>query len=151
MNTKRQDIVDAVVVALQDIRTVNGYNSDVGLNVYEWLKHSTDSTVRPCLIVRDPKDSVELNEPHVSDRRLTIEIVAQSDGTSAVDNLRGILGDIYKAMKNGDSFGGNIYWIEDGGDEMDGVHEEDLIFSAVVTFTLYYKTGLLDPYTIINC
>ena len=148
--TIRQSIVNNVITALQTILVSNGFNTDVGVNVFEWLEYSTDSTVRPCLIVRDRSDKPEKNEPHVSDRRLTLEILIQTSGTACVSQARSIIGDIYDAIKTGDSFGGYVYWIEEQGDDMEAIHEEDKNCSDQLTFTLFYKTEYMNMYNVRN-
>lgn len=150
MTTIRQTIITNLISALQGITITNGYETDVGLNVFEWLQYSTDATVRPCLIVKDVKDYPEKNTDPISDRRLDIEIIAEADGTNAIADVRKIIGDVFVAIVAGGNFGGKVYWIEDTEVTMACIHEEDIIAGASIKFTFYYETEYMNPYNTRN-
>jgi hypothetical protein len=149
--TIRQSIITNLKTRMQTIRTANGYNTEAGMNVFEWLEYSTDATVRPAIIIRDPEDNVDQYGAHEKGRKLYVEIVVQTDGTDAVSDARSIIGDVEKAIGTDETFSGLCYMTEDAGNEMESKHEEDILATAKIKYNLYYKTGLWDPYTTINC
>jgi hypothetical protein len=150
-NTIRQNIITALKTRMQTIRIGNGYNTDAGMNVFDWLEYSTDATVRPAIIIRDTDDSVEEYGAHVKDRKLSVEILIQTDGSDAVKDARSIIGDVEKVLGTDETLGGYCYAAEDAGNEMESKHEEDILVTAKIKLMLHYRTGLWDPYTTINC
>jgi hypothetical protein len=146
MITVRQSIITALITRLKEILIVNGFQTDIGTTVYEWLDYAVNETVLPCINVKDTTDQIEITEVHIQRRILTVTLQVIDDCT--IDEMRAYVGDIYSAMK--DQYFGQYDLIIDG-DIIDKEHEENVFYGGLITMNLKYATKPFDPYTEINC
>ena len=115
--SKRQKIVDVIRARFQNIRTTNGYETNLGSNVLVWRTQPIVAAQLPALTIRDHTEEAE---PFVSGRqdhhhRLFIEVEfatgpATTSKITADDEARKCLADIIKAI------GVNIKWPDADGD-----------------------------------
>ncbi len=150
-DSKRQQICTAIDTRLKTILVSNGYETNLGNNVYEYWQVALEEDELPGVIW---KDSAETSVPLVSDtqdRLLTIELILQAAGSDAPKQLRKMIADIEKAIKTD---GTGITW---GGLAIDTdpinmseafeiEHKERRIGACKLNFIIKYRTGYLNPY-----
>jgi len=96
-NLIRQKIVTAIVDQMKFISSANGFYSEAGKNVFEWLDKPLDKDEYPAIIVRDPADNAA--DGQVLEHKLKIEIdIAVKDGKNATWNMREVSSDVIKAF-----------------------------------------------------
>lgn len=94
---KRQIIVTAIAEQMEKISSANGFYSEAGKNVYEWLDKPLDKDEYPAIIVRDISDTT--NDTQVLEHSLKIEVdIAVSNGKSTSWNMREVSSDVIKAF-----------------------------------------------------
>ena len=134
----RQEIVTAIVEKMKEISTANGFYSDAGKNVFEWLDKSLGKDEYPAIIIRDISDNVA--DGQYLDHKLKIEIdIAVKDGSNTTWNMREVSSDVIK------SFGlleEKIYCRcnYNGSDFL--VDQKDTLYGGVrLDFEVLYQTG----------
>lgn len=115
-DSKRQKLVDAVIERMRTIKTANGYETNLGENVWEWRINFDETELEPygALSVCDlPADAVNRVE-NVSDARETIWLMPFQirfffkQGFTPKDVRKG-LQDVQKAIRQDDRWKvGNI-------------------------------------------
>ena len=134
----RQKIVTAIVEKMKEISTANGFYSDAGKNVFEWLDKSLGKDEYPAIIIRDISDNVA--DGQYLDHKLKIEIdIAVKDGGNTTWNMREVSSDVIK------SFGLleekiNYRFNYNGSDFL--VDQKDTLYGGVrLDFEVLYQTG----------
>ncbi|MFY4767463.1 hypothetical protein ACOTV5_02395 [Aliarcobacter butzleri] len=134
----RQEIVTAIVEKMKEISTANGFYSDAGKNVFEWLDKSLGKDEYPAIIIRDITDNTA--DGQYIDHKLKIEIdIAVKDGSNTTWNMREVSSDVIK------SFGLfeeeiNYRCNYNGSDFL--VDQKDTLYGGVrLDFEVLYQTG----------
>lgn len=134
----RQEIVTAIVEKMKEILTANGFYSDAGKNVFEWLDKSLGKDEYPAIIIRDITDNTA--DGQYLDHKLKIEIdIAVKDGSNTTWNMREVSSDVIK------SFGLleeeiNYRCNYNGSDFL--VDQKDTLYGGVrLDFEVLYQTG----------
>lgn len=94
----RQTIVDEAIKQMKNISSSNGFYSEAGKNVFEWLEKPLDKDEYPAIIVRDPSDNIA-DQNNVFSHSLKIEIDIAVVGKNAPWNMREVTSDVIKAFK----------------------------------------------------
>ena len=145
MANKRQQIMDAVKSRLQTITTVNGYNTNLGNNVYEWKETAFAENEMPGIDYHDSRcerfDGV-LNRFRW---RLNVELEIATQDATAVSDVRKMIADVYKAIGTDDTWGGlAITTGQPESDEMRVMKEERFIAGALIGMFIIYETSLWE-------
>lgn len=90
----RQKVVDSIVENLKRIRIDNGFYSDAGKNVFEWMEKTLEDRDFPALIVRDP--SSKTNAQSLFQNVLKIEVDVATKGKNSILNMRETTSDVLK-------------------------------------------------------
>ena len=117
MADKRDQIMSAVVAGMKNILDENGYNSDLGANVFEWRPKiidpsgsgyvPTEQDELPALHVRDPLDkAVTIEQDGSEDHDLTLELEIAHEGGATGAAMRGQIADVRKAIGVDVTWGG---------------------------------------------
>ena len=93
----RQQIVDALIALLRTITTINGYETDLGLNITEWRTEDWQESELPGCDVRDPGEETEVKGQHHYNI-ISIELEAKVQSSTAPSVVRDIIADINKAI-----------------------------------------------------
>lgn len=121
----RQNIISALIAALEGITIENGYNTDAGNNVAEWKTYDSDPAEDgDTIVVHDIRCEPSTDAESESDdnardydfKKLTVNIILLTCGKDAPQTLRLMIDDVCKAIGSDDSFGGiadNTEWIND--------------------------------------
>ncbi len=96
---RRDEIVKTVVEEMKKISSANGYYTEAGSKVYEWLERPLGEEETECIIVRDPESSSSA-ESYTSSHTLTIEIDVVAAYTKNIDTMsfRMYISDVVKAF-----------------------------------------------------
>lgn len=98
MDSKRQQIIDAIDARLKTIKTVNGYETDAGNNVFEWRATPLQDSELPALLFRDTTSPVDDETYSMHLHTLSVEITLVASGATSADIIRKMLADIQKAI-----------------------------------------------------
>jgi len=138
----RQQIMDAVKARLQSITVTNGYNFNLGNNVYEWRVKPLTMTTLPALAYRDVETDIELIEAHRNRLNIEIEIL----NNSSIIDMRKMIADVYKAIGVDIQWGGLALNTYPRGDRIIREQEEQTITGAVINIIIEYRTKEWEPY-----
>jgi hypothetical protein len=135
---KRQIIVDTIAEQMKLISAANGFYSEAGKNVFEWLEKPLDKDEYPAIIIRDVSD--DTNDSQILEHSLKVEVdIAISNKTTSLWDMREVTSDVLKAF-------GVIedtinYQCQYLGSEF-LVEQKDTIYGGVrLSFTVAYQTG----------
>lgn len=110
MADKRQQIVDAIKVRLAGIRTANGYNTEIGLHVFEWKVKAFSESELPGVAFRDTDPKVRELTGGMQEVSLPVEfIIGAASGASTMQVLREAIEDVLSAI-NSDFTWGGLAW-----------------------------------------
>lgn len=141
--SKRQQIVDAIKTRLQGILTVNGYNSNLGSNVFEWRTQTISASSLPALAFRDISANRVEDGPIGIFRwslNMELEIVAES-GSSTPAEIRKMIADAYKVIGVDPKWGDLAqFTAQPESDEMQFEQSEKIIGGASIKFSIVYDT-----------
>jgi len=134
---KRQFIVDSIAQQLKLISAVNGFYSEAGKNVFEWLEKPLDKDEYPAIIVRDVTDDV--SDGQILEHSLKIEVdIAVSNKATSLWDMREVTSDVLKAfgvLENTINYKCKYL----GSDFL--VEQKDTVYGGVrLTFSVSYET-----------
>lgn len=148
MRKLRQSIVDAVSSALKMISIANGYQTDVGKVVGEWL-FLDDQNPSSVLQVRDIQcdpvqtDDSDNTQKSETAKKLTVKIIhitneAINKPGTATAQLRREIEDILKAVSR-INWPEGVYDIQEGVNDMGGQQESRKYVGLGITLFVFYR------------
>jgi len=117
--TIREKIISSIVDRLEQIRIVNGYNSEIGLNVFRCRQAIDDASELPCANLwpmMDEQIDYKYGEIHAT-MPIKIEAFQTFTGNNASVESEKILGDLMYALTKSDPTGGysdNLLYVGGG-------------------------------------
>ncbi len=137
---KRDEIVSAIVEEMRKISSRNGYYTEAGKKVFEWLERPLGDEETESIIIRDPESASEANG-WTSTHILTIEIDVTAAYKKDVDTLsfRMYMSDVIKAFGVVCDEVLNVIG-EYKGSEVVGEYRGKAYASARLKFTVTYST-----------
>jgi len=104
---KWQKIITAILSKLRTISVANGYETNVGSNVFEWRDNPLEESEMPGIILRDtfPEEIITVG---AHEHTLLIELFIFTKGADAVAQARTIIADINKVMGSVDRTWGGL-------------------------------------------
>lgn len=147
VDSRRQDIIDAVDTRLKGILTTGGYETSLGSHVSEWRdtdRNPLEATELPGIVYRDAVSGRSVGAG-IYDNVLRIEFEIHAD---SIATIRKALADVERAVFVDESWGG----LADGSDMGEGEnakvsHLEDKLFRASDFFEVYFRTVRGNPLT----
>ena len=141
--SKRQTILTALDTALGLIRTSQGYNTNAGLNVFEWEVNPGNENL-PAIVWRDGSSRVEHdNVPSRIQRHfLTVDIEFVASGSTSPETAREILADIAACIYANTKWGGLARWTHLDQHSLSVDHDERKITGGQVVCVIEYDTDL---------
>ena len=131
-DSKLETVIAAIAARLATITQSNGYETDIGLKVFDWLPvEKMETGDLPCVSVQHP--SVTINRQPSSVWRQKPEIVVIAMNASATDSAkqaRKAAADIIAAVGTDKTFGGLVFDCDFNTVEFD-VQQKDKITAAV--------------------
>ncbi|MCA1567241.1 MAG: hypothetical protein LC803_16635 [Acidobacteria bacterium] len=146
-DTKRQKIVDAVIVRMQTIRIENGYQTDVGVLVEDWPERFDDDQL-PALGVCDlPDDITKENKSSLRvTHKLRVQVRFFVRGGTRPRELRKMMGDVVKAVGVDMTWGDLATDTEPASEGFIIPTEAMIVAGGAVEFIIEYLTDTFDPY-----
>lgn len=139
MSIKRQQIVDAIKTRFQGITIANGYNSNLGSNVFEWRVTNLNNTEFPACVYRDVTNIRQEGAIGSFRWALNIEIQLITDGGTSAAEIRKIIADVYKAIGTDSKWSGIAVTTEQPeSDEMDVEQHEKKQAGALIKLSIIY-------------
>ena len=150
----RQQIVSAIITQMKTISTVNGYNSNLGTNVFDWKTSAWEAQEMPGISV---EDGLEITTPYTlgnpantqgtcwNELKIELRIAIQS-GTTSAAVLRECIADVVKAIGTNFTFGlQNTYTLQDKTESL-LIQDKNVLGGARVGFTIKYLSKYFSPY-----
>lgn len=141
----RESIVASIITRLQTITTINGYETNLGSNVFDWKVIDVQESDLPCVTVKDTSEDVEVRgRNHLC--RLQIELEAKAAG---VDKSipRKVLADVQKAIGVDPNFDNQVTSTEPVENETLDFEQQNKVFSSIIMkFVVNYATLAFQPY-----
>jgi hypothetical protein len=148
-DTRRQEIVDAIIARMQLISTANGYATNAGARVEDWPRRFDDSEC-PALGVCDVSEDSDKGdrESEIETRTLTVQVRIFVATNTPARTLRQIIGDVQKAV-GVDQYWGELStgtWPRRAG--MIVPSEAMELAGAAVEFDVVYDTSTFNPFAV---
>lgn len=110
MADKRQPIVDAIRTRLATILMTNGYNTDLGLHVFEWKVTAFADSDLPAVAFRDTDPKIRELTGGMQDVSLPVDfIIGAASGATTMQVIRAAIEDVLSAI-NSDFTWGGLAW-----------------------------------------
>lgn len=93
----RQKIIDVILKELKNIKIDNGFYSDAGKNVFEWMDKTLEDRDFPAIIIRD--SSSKVSDQSLLEHFLKIEVDIATKGKNSPWNMREISSDVLKVFR----------------------------------------------------
>lgn len=143
MSSTRQNIVTALDTLLKTIKVVNGYQTNAGLNVFEWRGTPLEQTDLPAILFRDTTDPID--SEGVTDRAdhlLTVELAMYAAGSTAPASSRVLIEDVLKALGSSPTLGvAAVYDMRPAASNLVAEHEGIRLAAASLTIQIRYRTS----------
>ena len=137
---RRQEIVDAIKARLLTIQVANGYDTDLGLHVFEWKVTAFADSELPGVCFRDTEQTVAELTGGFRNVSLTVEfILGAASGAATASIVRKGIGDVVRAIDSDPTWGGLAWDTAIQSDEMFMDHEGKLTGLAKVTAVMKYQ------------
>jgi hypothetical protein len=141
----RQSIIESVIARLQTITTVNGYETNLGSNVFDWKVIDVEQSALPCVIVKDTTETITTRGGN-HNCVLSIELEAKSFGSDK-EVVRNIIADMIKAIGVDPNFDAKVYGTTPVENEtLDFEHHDKLYSTISMNFEVKYSTLAFQPY-----
>ena len=139
-DTIRQQIITSVDARLKTVLVTNGYQTDVGANIFDWRAEALEEDNLPALIYRDTICSTEISNISSYTHKMTVEIIAVVANDTPMAIIRNIIADLDKAIGVDDRWGGLAVLTERTGDES-GIEIDDKKYAGCrVTMVITFRT-----------
>jgi hypothetical protein len=139
-DTIRQRIITSLDARLKTILVANGYQTDVGANIFDWRAEALEESDLPALIYRDTLCNTEISNISSYTHRMTVEIIAVVANDTPMAIIRNIIADIDKAIGVDDRWGNLVVLTERTGDES-GVEIDDRKYAGCrLTVVITFRT-----------
>lgn len=148
-DTKRQDVIDALLIRLALILTASAYETNAGQNVHEWRSDVDEYAANeiPGLSIYDTTDDWEVESmgQHRYSHKLTVIVEGVAKGSTgptvtASQNARKVIKDIHACIGSDRTLGGVVEWITPKSDRLIVKHAENKFLACQVTFEITYTT-----------
>ena len=137
---RRQEIVDAIKARLQTIQVANGYDTELGLHVFEWKVTAFADSELPGVCFRDTEQTVVELTGGFRNTSLTVEfILGAASGATTAGIVRQGIGDVVRCIDTDPTWGGLAWDTAIQSDEMFMDHDGKLTGMAKVTAIVKYQ------------
>lgn len=148
-DSKRQKIVDAFDAQMRKIRTSEGYETDIGKNVF-WWKPALETDALDGMVCRDTTSPINVGESGINQEshNLSIEVsvFVIEDDTEPI-RLRKAIADIFKAIGINPQWNGLAEWTQPIFANIGVDQKGQVISGGLVEVAITYTTNLFDPYS----
>lgn len=138
MASIRQQIMDKIESRLGTILVSNGYQTDIGNNVFPWLL--TTPAILPAVVFRDPTRNVSAHmEAHLSTVSVDVEVFGAAGFTD--DDIRAMIQDVIKAVGTDTTWDGLALDTELVSDSVVIDTQANAVKNGLITFKVAYRGG----------
>lgn len=138
----RQNIMTAVDGRLKIITTANGYNTNAGAHVFDWLDRDLADSELDAIIYRDKSNEISDSGFGTVINTVTVEIeVKTKSASTTAAQVRKMIEDVYKAIGTDDTWGGLALTTIPQTDEIDLSQVEKIAGSAMIIVKIQYNTA----------
>lgn len=147
-----QDIIDEWKTLLQTIKTANGYETNLGNNVFEWRPTALEENELPGLVFRDKPGKIAWLSIGKHRNEINVEVEVKVSGSTTPATLRKCIADLIKcvgteANKAGAVLNNLAEDIQHGdAPELETDHANKYFGSLVMKFTIIFLTDPWNPY-----
>jgi hypothetical protein len=99
VNSKRQDIIDAIELRFKTILTTSGYKTDIGTNVFAWKPGPFEETAVPGMDIRDTADDPGQDTIGEVEHELPIEGECVFSTDASMEDVRKVEADMNGAVR----------------------------------------------------
>ena len=151
MISTRQKIITELETKLKTVLVVNGFETDAGLNVFEWRDAPLQESELPGMVYRDMQDPITQSKTtHIHD--LSIEIECFAAGSGVPTTLRKMIADVNKVLGETTTDGRVTFSalaidVFPESEEMVVEQDSRRLMSAAIKFSIQYHTRKFDPFT----
>jgi hypothetical protein len=149
-DTKRQLICTALDTGLKTILVANGYNTNLGANVFEWRTAPFELTDLPGVIWRDISED-DSNATtgtigyHNHDLKIELKISAASGSVTPAE-IRKLLADVQRMIGVDPTWGKLALRTSPVSNEIDVEQAEKIIGGITIAIVITYQTKKWNPY-----
>ena len=150
MSYRRNDVVEAMVTTLQEVRSGSGYLMDYRIVTREPMTLDNISKLKPGETFVGVYDTSEEKERIFGATNATLTVIVEfyympKMGQSKAEKLNILLAEITKALVTDQTLSNTSFKIEDMANhiDIDGIY--DKLINGSVTFHVTYRHGLFDP------
>ena len=146
MSSIRQQIIDYLDTKLKTILVSNGYNSDLGNNVYRWQPNPLPHDTTIALVYKDMEAEVFDAAHNKSDHHLnlTAEIIARA-GAASDDEIRKMLNDVIKALGVDFTCSGLAITVKINSHSINDIEPSEKVTGlGTVKFAVLYRTNQFE-------
>lgn len=146
----RKRIMTAFDTRLRTILVVNGYATNAGANIYEWLTANLAVSSLPAIAYKDPVVSggevVTIAGPVDSQREfeMDVECTLISNGAYILTIIKTLAADLIRAVGVDPTWGGLALYTDLSGDDTEIEQHEETIGSCTVKVSITYRTKMWD-------
>lgn len=149
----RQRILTALDTRLKTIRTSAGYETELGLNVYEWRVIDLQEMELPGLIWKDyavgaaEPVTMIMGDESLTEQIMDIDITIKvQDGQDTASTIRKAIADVQKAIGTDETWGGLALMTSDNGNETERDQEDRITGSVTMRISITYHTTRWNAY-----
>ena len=145
----RQQIMTAIDTAFQAIQVTNGYETDIGLKVFEWKSTAVAQADTPCLIWRDTECALSTENVAIGQQEHMLTVEAQiipAPGVTTPVEARKMVADILKAIGVDESWGGLAQHTYNVSNDFEVEQKERILGSILITFQVEFRTARWSAY-----
>ncbi len=143
----RQQIISALDTRLKAILVANGYQTNIGANVHDWLSETPSEDDLPILDYKDVSVSTEIGSFVDFTHEMSLIIRAAVKSGTPMVAIRQVIADVDKAIGVDHTFGQLALITKRIGDES-GVQIGDQVFAGCgINLLITFRTLGWDDYT----
>lgn len=137
----RQQIITALDTRLRTITIANGYHTNAGQRVFDWLDRDLADTELDAIVYRDPANEILQETFNQINNRVRVEIEVKTKSASTTGaQVRKLIEDVYKAIGTDETFGGLAHEAQPVSENIDIQQADKIMGSATVVIDIYYMT-----------
>jgi hypothetical protein len=142
----RQDIIDALDARLKAILVTNGYETDIGQNVFDWLAEPLEEDDLPALIYRDTSVETTIDTIASFAHKMILNIMVAVANSTPMTTIREIIADIDKAIGVDHTFGNLALMTERISDEAGVEIDEKKYAGCQIVYAITFRTSGFNDY-----
>jgi len=159
-DTIREKIINNIVGNLQQIKIINDYNTDIGLQVFRGESFINTSILSACFVIPEQDEKEEQQEYGADRLIMPVSIIGiakytySTSKTTESDNIsklgEKILGDIRLSMGLCVDYTDEIIYVSGGIQDYPDSRQGEISVQVNCTYQIKYKTLKNNPYEIVK-